>query len=227
MLSFVFVCFWDRVSLCSPGCPGTHSVDQAGLELRNPPASASQVHCYLFKCGKPISLPAWPLHELYFVLQQIKKLNQRLPSCPVPTRQMNLSQSCCPVPFAWHFPSDCDFLRTVSDRSWEMVQLVVCAWHDWARVPASVLALWRGSQRICNPETSSATAGRLKTCLEEWGRGRDCGRKEENYQPYSPKEKMLSAFSKLWTEQVFEGKNVFLLNIYGLWRSRYFLSNTE
>ncbi|GAB1300366.1 Zinc finger protein 654 [Apodemus speciosus] len=30
------------VSLCSPGCPGTHSVDQAGLELRNPPASASQ-----------------------------------------------------------------------------------------------------------------------------------------------------------------------------------------
>jgi hypothetical protein len=27
--------FRDRVSLCSPGCPGTHSVDQAGLELRN------------------------------------------------------------------------------------------------------------------------------------------------------------------------------------------------
>jgi hypothetical protein len=23
----------DKVSLCSPGCPGTHSVDQAGLEL--------------------------------------------------------------------------------------------------------------------------------------------------------------------------------------------------
>jgi hypothetical protein len=27
----------------SPGCPGTHFVDQAGLELRNLPASASQV----------------------------------------------------------------------------------------------------------------------------------------------------------------------------------------
>jgi hypothetical protein len=41
----LFVClfFRDRVSLCSPGCPGTHSVDQAGLELRNPPVSASQV----------------------------------------------------------------------------------------------------------------------------------------------------------------------------------------
>ncbi|GAB1295607.1 Cullin-associated NEDD8-dissociated protein 1 [Apodemus speciosus] len=32
-----------EVSLCSPGYPGTHFVDQAGLELRNPPASASQV----------------------------------------------------------------------------------------------------------------------------------------------------------------------------------------
>ena len=31
------------VSLYSPGCPGTHSVDQAGLHLRNAPAPASQV----------------------------------------------------------------------------------------------------------------------------------------------------------------------------------------
>jgi hypothetical protein len=56
---FVFV-FRDRVSLCSPGCPGTHSVDQAGLKLRNPPASASQVlglkvcvttaRCFCFCC---------------------------------------------------------------------------------------------------------------------------------------------------------------------------------
>jgi hypothetical protein len=35
--------FRDRVSLYSPGCPGTHFVDQAGLELRNLPASASRV----------------------------------------------------------------------------------------------------------------------------------------------------------------------------------------
>jgi hypothetical protein len=39
---FVLV-FGDRISLYSPGCPGTHFVDQAGLELRNPPASASRV----------------------------------------------------------------------------------------------------------------------------------------------------------------------------------------
>jgi hypothetical protein len=40
---FFLLVFRDRVSLCNPGCPGTHSVDQAGLELRNSPASASQV----------------------------------------------------------------------------------------------------------------------------------------------------------------------------------------
>jgi hypothetical protein len=42
---FVLFCFvfQDRVSLYIPGCPGTHSVEQAGLELRNLPASASQV----------------------------------------------------------------------------------------------------------------------------------------------------------------------------------------
>ena len=30
---FKFFFLQDRVSLCSPDCPGTHSVDQAGLEL--------------------------------------------------------------------------------------------------------------------------------------------------------------------------------------------------
>jgi hypothetical protein len=50
-LLFLFVCsfalfcfvFRERVSLYSPGCPGTHFVDQAGLEFRNSPASASRV----------------------------------------------------------------------------------------------------------------------------------------------------------------------------------------
>jgi hypothetical protein len=42
----LFVCLFfppERVSLYRPGCPGTHFVDQAGLELRNPPAPASGV----------------------------------------------------------------------------------------------------------------------------------------------------------------------------------------
>jgi hypothetical protein len=35
--------FRDRVSLYNPSCPGTHFVDQVGIELRNPPASTSRV----------------------------------------------------------------------------------------------------------------------------------------------------------------------------------------
>jgi hypothetical protein len=42
LLSLSLLVFQDRVSLCSPGCPGTHSVDQADLELRRP-ATASRV----------------------------------------------------------------------------------------------------------------------------------------------------------------------------------------
>jgi hypothetical protein len=42
-LVFCFDFFQDRVSLYNPSCPGTHFVDQAGLELRNLPASASRV----------------------------------------------------------------------------------------------------------------------------------------------------------------------------------------
>jgi hypothetical protein len=37
----LLACFQDRVSLCSPSCPETHSVDQAALELRNQSAFAS------------------------------------------------------------------------------------------------------------------------------------------------------------------------------------------
>jgi hypothetical protein len=53
--------FQDRVSLYSSGCPGTHSVDQAGLELRNPPASASQV-LGLKACA---TMPG--LHPIFFI----------------------------------------------------------------------------------------------------------------------------------------------------------------
>jgi hypothetical protein len=56
---FVFVCFFsffrDRVSLYSPGCSGTHFVDQTGLELRNLPASASRV-LGLKACA---TMPGW------------------------------------------------------------------------------------------------------------------------------------------------------------------------
>ena len=66
----MFVCYFqDRVSLCSPGWPGAHSVDQAGLKLRNPPASASQVLGLKACTAMPgLTFFCW---FIYFVLVQL------------------------------------------------------------------------------------------------------------------------------------------------------------
>ena len=37
----LFVFSTKTISLCSPGCPGTPSADQAGFKLRDLPASVS------------------------------------------------------------------------------------------------------------------------------------------------------------------------------------------
>jgi hypothetical protein len=68
-LVFVFV-FLDRVSLCSSGCPGIHVVDQAGLELRNLPASASQV--LRLKVCTP--LPGQKKHSLAQKIINLRKI---------------------------------------------------------------------------------------------------------------------------------------------------------
>ena len=44
LLLILLLLFRDRASLCSLDCPRICSVDQAGLELRNLPASVSRVH---------------------------------------------------------------------------------------------------------------------------------------------------------------------------------------
>jgi hypothetical protein len=66
--SLLFFIFRDRVSLCSPGCPGTHSVDQAGLELTEmhlplPPSAGIKgvhynypAHQEIFKLIQPSSI---------------------------------------------------------------------------------------------------------------------------------------------------------------------------
>ena len=43
IFSFLVFGFQDKISLCSPGCPVTYSVDQAGPVLRVSPASVSLV----------------------------------------------------------------------------------------------------------------------------------------------------------------------------------------
>jgi hypothetical protein len=51
---FCFMFFQDRVSLCSLDCPGTHSVDQAGLELE-------QLHKGLHPC----KYLKWVIEEMF------------------------------------------------------------------------------------------------------------------------------------------------------------------
>jgi hypothetical protein len=72
IIIFCLFVFWDRVFLHSPGCPGTHSVDQAGLELRNPPASASQV-LGLKACATTTGqTPPLPSYYNYYILLDYK-----------------------------------------------------------------------------------------------------------------------------------------------------------
>ena len=75
VILFCFV-FQNRVSLFSSGSPGTHSVDQAVLELRNPPASASQV-LGLKACAATASLACpfiWAYKDYKFLLHfEVKK----------------------------------------------------------------------------------------------------------------------------------------------------------
>jgi hypothetical protein len=43
IIIIIIIGFQYKVFLCTPGCPGTHCVDQAGFKLRDLPASDSQV----------------------------------------------------------------------------------------------------------------------------------------------------------------------------------------
>jgi hypothetical protein len=71
---FFFLVFRDRVSLCSPGYPETHFADQAALELRNPPVSASQV--LGLKAGATSAgLENEFLGQTFFVFNEMLNLN--------------------------------------------------------------------------------------------------------------------------------------------------------
>lgn len=67
LLSFSFI---DRISLCIPGCCGTCSIDQTGLELRDLPASASWMLGFKACTRTPGLSPLFPLLGLYFCIFQ-------------------------------------------------------------------------------------------------------------------------------------------------------------
>lgn len=52
---FIWVLFWDMVSLPSPGYPRSHCEDQIGLELTDPPGSGSHV----LELKGRTSIPSW------------------------------------------------------------------------------------------------------------------------------------------------------------------------
>jgi hypothetical protein len=61
---FIYLLFFEKGFLCvALGYPGTCSVDQAGLKLRNSPASASQV------LGLKACTPHCP--SFYFIFKKI------------------------------------------------------------------------------------------------------------------------------------------------------------
>jgi hypothetical protein len=70
--------FQDRVSLCSPGYPGAHSVDESGLQLSSLPASVSQVLGL-----KVCTTTAW-LKDFF-----LRNLYQKLPTNYYPFNKTN------------------------------------------------------------------------------------------------------------------------------------------
>jgi hypothetical protein len=79
LFCFVSFCF-DKDSLCSPGCPGTLSVDQADLELRDSPASASPVLGLVTTPARALipilNVILWHVQDFYF----LSTLSLHLPS---------------------------------------------------------------------------------------------------------------------------------------------------
>jgi hypothetical protein len=69
--TFKILGFWNRISLCSLGCPGTQSVNKTGLQLREIPVSASG------ELGlKTYATTVWPLSS--FFAEGAKEIAQQL-----------------------------------------------------------------------------------------------------------------------------------------------------
>jgi hypothetical protein len=106
----LFFFFSQGVSLCSPGCPGTHFVDQAGLELRNLPAFASQVLGLKVCATMPgpsgpflfsgFNCPCWPVLNCMNSTVMNDITLHCLPTDPTPN-SLNCFTSCAALCWGW------------------------------------------------------------------------------------------------------------------------------
>jgi hypothetical protein len=97
-MTFFFFGFSNRVSLCSSSYPGTHFVGQAGLELRNRPASASQV-LELKVCA------TMPGYKMTFFIRYFPHLHfQCYPKRPPYSPTHTLPYPPAPTFWPWHSP---------------------------------------------------------------------------------------------------------------------------
>jgi hypothetical protein len=97
----------DRVSLCSPGWPGTHSVDQAGLELkstclwvRHLALSLTFVLC-MWACGgqkRPWMVSFWCLLSAHTATTLLMELSLQLLPKPL---WCHCEEHVLPLPFRW------------------------------------------------------------------------------------------------------------------------------
>jgi hypothetical protein len=90
--------------LCSSDCPGAHSLNQAGLELRNPPASASQV------LGLKVCTARLILIIFLFLNRNQNSQYINFSKLQRNTTWIHLSQVICQL----SFPTYCPFLRVIS-----------------------------------------------------------------------------------------------------------------
>jgi hypothetical protein len=89
--------FFETGFLCSPGCPGTRFVDQAGLELRNRPASTSRVLGLKAWATTPgFVIPIFNWLKLLHFLKKCKKpfVNVVSNSFAKPIRSVSFSSVC-------------------------------------------------------------------------------------------------------------------------------------
>jgi hypothetical protein len=161
LLPWAILFVWDRVSLCSPGYPGTHSVDQAGLELRNLPASTSQV--LGLKVCATTPCPPWAISIRGKNLDGSHTFVQQVPGMDF---QPNQLADLAPMYLTFHIEvlKEGGVIKNkIKSTGWDVPQWVEClpAWHAQSPGIDSQNHTVHVVAHTCNPSTQEAEASRI------------------------------------------------------------------